>query len=931
MADARRVEEVFKRILDNPPDDRVVALDELCRDDASLRAEVFKLIAADLQATGFLEPPNTSLIGADPLVGASIGRYRVRRLIATGGMGRIYEATQHHPERRVALKALKASLSTGMAVRRFIHEGEILGRLEHPGIAQVIEAGTHGVGPAAVPYLVMEFVDGEPITDFADRRRFKTIERLRLFQQVCAAVHYAHQSLIVHRDLKPSNILVTPDGTAKLVDFGIAKLLDEPGDAETALMTQPGMNVLTPAYASPEQIRGEPVTTASDTYSLGVILYELLTGHRPYRFETARPADVERVVCEREPIRPSTAIGQTVEMTRVEGMPEVAITPESVSSTRGDSPHRLRRRLSGDLDNIVLMALRKEPARRYPSAQQLSDDIGRHLDGMPVIARKDTITYRASKFVRRHRVSVLAGVLITVSLAFAAILSFSQARVAARERDAARAEQAKAERVTEFLQQMLASFDPGQTHGPKVTIREILDEAARRADADLADQPEVQAAVRHTLGETYYSRGYYDEARTQLEAALRERRRLLGDSDVATLKTMNGLARVLQDQGKLAEAELLYRHVLDEYRRQFGIEYPSTLLAMNNLGWLLWSRGQLAEAESLFRQSLTIRQRVVGPDDRETLRTMINLAGILRSRGKLREAEPLSKRALERSKALLGSEDTLTLYAMRSRVTQLTEIGALADAEALARHVLELDLRILGEEHPYVSYSKSALAGALLERGQLAEAERLYRNVLAARTQALGSAHPETINAMNNLGACLLREGKLDQAAKLIDGAFETGRMIWEPAHPDLLDITDNVGRLRAAQGHCDDAVQLLESLRLTRINSSGLESRLTIKTVENLAAVLIACGRAADAETLLQEAINTATRVLAKTDLLVPELQATYGQCLFEMGRTDEAVAPLTRARNFFNQSLGPGHARTREAEALLRKLNAPAGATSS
>lgn len=922
MTEPHKVEDVFKRVLERPPDERMTALDELCAGDVALRAEVHQLIAADLNATGFLEPPVNRANETDLLVGATIGRYQIRRLIADGGMGRVYEATQHRPERRVALKVLKASLSSGSAVKRFIHEGEILGRLEHPGIAQVIEAGTHTDGPAAVPYLVMEFVDGEPITDFADRRRLRTVERIGLFRQVCAAVHYAHQSLIVHRDLKPSNILVTADGVVKLVDFGIAILLNEPGVDDTLALTQPGMNVLTPAYASPEQIRNEPVTTASDVYSLGVVLYELLTGHRPYRFDTARPADVERVVCEREPIRPSTAVGQIIEMTQVVGVPNVAITPQSVSATRSEPPHRLRRRLSGDLDNIVLMALRKEPARRYASAQQLSDDIGRHLDGMPVMARKDTVAYRASKFVRRHRVGVVAGVVIATTLAVAAAVSFSQARVAARERDAARAEQTKAERVTEFLQQMLASFDPGQTRGQQVTIRDILDEAARRADVDLDEQPEVQAAVRHTLGETYHSRGFFDAAQAQLDAALRIRRELLGDSDVGTLKTMNGLARVLQDQGNLADAEPLYRHVLREYQRQFGTENRNTLLAMNNLGWILWSRGRLEEAEFLFRQSLTTRERVVGPNDVETVRTMINLSGILRNRGKLREAEPFSQTSLNRAEKFLGPEHLLTLYAMRLRVGQLREIGALSEAEALGRRVHELDLRILGPEHPYVNYSKTGLMLVLIEQDRLDEAETLAREALVARTNTLGPEHPDTVNTSNNLGTCLLRAGRLDEAAELIERAHESGRAIWEPTHPDLLDVTENLARLHIARGQCDAALRILNTLHTTRIETLGAESRHTIQTTDTLCDALIACGRPGEAEPRLRDAINAANRTLPETDLLRPILQHMYARCLIALDRRDDAVAPITAAQDAFRASLGPEHSRTHETEVLLEQL---------
>src|SRR5271169_1370660 len=449
--------------------------------------------------------------------GDRIGPYRVLRTLGVGGMGEVFLAERADAafEQQVAIKVVYGgSFARGVQSRLKI-ERQILAQLDHPNIAHLLDGGTLPEGRA---YLVMEYVDGIAIDTYCDSNRLDLGARLKLFQIVCAVVHYAHQNLIVHRDLKPSNILVTAAGVPKLLDFGIAKLLDErQAGQHTLAMTHADIRLMTPDHASPEQVRGQPITTSSDVYVLGVLLYKLLAGTGPFLISSVRLAENERAICEKDPRPPS----QTVRRDDSE-------ESRSIAESRSTTPKRLARGLAGDLDNIVLMAMRKEPERRYASAQQMSSDIQRYLEGRPVIARRDTWSYRSSKFVRRHWLPVAAGVgAAALVLAFAATTYMQSLRIAAerdrvaQQRERAEHERARAEEVSSFLVNLFKLSDPEENRGNQVTARELLDSGAKRLQAGLQDQPETKAALLSTVGAVYDSLGQYQDALPILDESLR--------------------------------------------------------------------------------------------------------------------------------------------------------------------------------------------------------------------------------------------------------------------------------------------------------------------------------------------------------------------------------------------------------------------------
>lgn len=506
-----RVEEIFLSALQQEPDARRAHLDAACGGDAPLRAEVESLLASHERARNFIEVPAAAFIAnllpdsfadstlpASSLAGRRIGHYRIEREIDHGGMGTVFLARRSDDEyqKQVAIKIIRGGADDRLLLQRFLDERQILADLDHPNIARLIDGGATEDG---WPYFVMDYIEGVRIDEYCDRAKLSTVERLRLFRDVCAAVQFAHQNLVVHRDIKPSNILVTPNGTPKLLDFGIAKLLS-PNSAPSSERTATLARIMTPQYASPEQVRGANITTESDIYSLGVLLYKLLTGHHPYHFKTLLPTEIERVICETDPEKPSTMITRREEQSDEHGATTSSITPETVGLARGEQPEYLRRRLRGDLDAIVLMAMRKEPRRRYASVAQFSEDIRRHLEGLPVLAHEDTLDYRAGKFIRRNKIAVGATALVLLSLVIGLAVALWQTSVARTERDRAERRFADVRRLSNALlfdiapkiERLEGSMEARESLVSRAL--EYLDSLAQEAGDDAGLQSELAAA-----------------------------------------------------------------------------------------------------------------------------------------------------------------------------------------------------------------------------------------------------------------------------------------------------------------------------------------------------------------------------------------------------------------------------------------------------
>jgi eukaryotic-like serine/threonine-protein kinase len=670
----------------------------------------------------------------DP-AGTRIGPYRVLAALGVGGMGSVYLAVRDDAEyeQRVAIKVMRGGPLSRELQARFRTERQILARLQHPNIARLQDGGTTNDG---TPYLVMEFVDGEPIDAYCDRLELDLIARLRLFRTVCAAVHAAHQHLIVHRDLKPSNILVNQDGVPKLLDFGIAKLLDPAQSGlHTVAFTQADIRIMTPDHASPEQIRGEVITTASDVYVLGVLLYELLTGERPFSLPSRRIADIEKAICEKEAEPPSQYFSGG--------------NSESVSkaaAVRGTNAGRLRRAMAGDLDNIVLMAMRKEPQRRYASAQQLASDIGRYLDGRPVIARRDTVSYRTRKFLRRHWAPAGAFAALFALLCAFAATSHLQAKRIAKERDLVAVQRLRAERetqrateVSDFLINLFRLSDPERSRGNQVTARELLDSGAARLRGSLDRQPQAKAVLLNTVGAVYNSLGLYRDALPVLDESLR----LQGSSGGADNIKLDSL---LERGRSLTEA------------------------------------GQLAAAEQPLAEGLRLAQTSFGGASIETGRALALLGRLRQTQGRFDAAEQLYRRGLHNLGAS-GAPMTDLTWLLNDLAQVLERRDQWQQAKEIYQRAIEIDSRLLGKDHPRLAFHMLNLAQADAYLGELQAAEPLYAEAVRRFETAYGPAHPETFKAWGSYGRFLLRIGHLDAALPYLQKALSGSEALYGPRH----------------------------------------------------------------------------------------------------------------------------------------------------
>jgi len=847
-------EEILRRAAELGPRERAAYIRSACGTDTALFQSVLDRLSAAWLRELTEEPLAEGEEAAEPLTthhgpGERIGPYQILRVLGRGGMGEVYlcERADEQYHKQVAIKLVSRGVLSRQVQTRLRTERQILATLDHPNIARLLDGGATTEG---IPYLVLEYVEGEPIDEYCNSHHLGTAERLRLFRVVCSAVQAAHRNLIVHRDLKPSNILVTADGTPKLLDFGIAKLLDVRQTSHTIAMTQADVRIMTPDHASPEQVRGEPVTTASDVYVLGVLLYELLCGQRPFQVTGLRFHEIERLICEQEPPPPSEA-WTTAHVGSNES--------QSIAARRGSTPQRLRRELTGDLDNIVMMAMRKEPERRYGSVEQFSADIDLHLRGMPVIARRDTWDYRARKFVARHTLGVALSGLFVLLLAGFAVSMYIQAERLRAERDRtkaqferAEAERTRAERVSGFLVDLFRRSDPWETGGENATALELLERGARRIETELANDPDTQANLLDAIGRVYLARGETDNALPLLDRALRLRRELYGSEHVITASSMQSvgtahrhkgefdqsrvlledalriqvqklgeknemvamtldeLARWYRDVGDLDGAEKTFRRSLDVFTVVDGAQSQQAANVNNELATLLLYKGDPAAAEKLYRQVLDADRVHLRADHPRLATETTNLAIALQMQGKLAEAEPLFKQSIESLERVLGREHFDTISALSNYGWFLQVKGDMDGAEKVLRDVLALDQKVQGRVHPYVGHDMSNLADLLYERGQFEESEHLYRDAIEIYKATLPDNHQYVATTLTGLARIFAERGDTARVSALIDRAVGIWRKQLPDDHWQIARSRAVLGRSLVQQGRFADAEPIL-------------------------------------------------------------------------------------------------------------------------
>jgi tetratricopeptide (TPR) repeat protein/predicted Ser/Thr protein kinase len=806
-----RVEELFREALERPPEEREDFVIRASGGDATVRDEVLSLLHHHAMGHGFLSTPAVeeafgSRPGprrgvADDAAGAThlpprqrIGTYTIIDVLGGGGMGVVYLAEQENPRRKVALKVLRTGLATPAMLRRFEHEAELLGRLHHPGIAQVYEAGTADTGEGAQPFFAMEYIEGRPLLEHADARKLGTRERLDLLARICDAVHAAHQNGVIHRDLKPGNILVDAGGQPKVLDFGVARATDSDIQA-TTLRTDIGQLIGTVPYMSPEQAAGDPAALdlRSDVYALGVLAYELLAGRLPYDLRNKLIHEAVRVIRETDP------------------------TPLS-------SVNRIFR---GDVETIVARALEKEKARRYQSASELGADIRRYLNDEPIAARPPSAIYQARKFVRRHRALVGGIAAVFVALVAGLLATFrewlraegllaDQIRLTDEVRDqTARAEEAlaqqivltdkattetaKAERVLSVLLDILGSPDP-TVQGREVKVVDVLQRSAEVIDRELVDQPEVRAWLHARLGKVYMMMGVLDAAEPHLRTALEIREKTLPAEhwDIAT--NLSDLARLLKQMERLEEAEPLYRRALAMAPTVYGPDHNNNAIIACNLASVLEALDRKDEAEALVREALALQVRTLGASNSETLITQNSLADLLMGQGRIEEAAELLRQGVAGCREQLGATSPFTLSAMLRLAEAYRRLERLDEAEPLIREAVAGFEHTFGPENVYTMRALFNL-GSLLNMRDPVAAEPILRRTLEFSLTSPAAPPLERGTRQIALGSCMLKQNRLDEAESLL----VEGRRTVEAAHaPDhalcrrATELLGDVERLRA-------------------------------------------------------------------------------------------------------------------------------------
>ena len=815
-----RIAQIYEELCERPASEHDRLLARACGADESLRCEVESLLRQDISRDGPLERAAESVVNAGA-VPRFIGPYRILRLVGEGGMGAVYEAEQDHPRRTVALKVIKSAFASPELLRRFVLEAEALGRLQHPGIARIYEAGAADTSWGSQPYFVMEFIRGESLLKYAGRERLDTRRRLELMIKVCDAVDHAHQRGIIHRDLKPANILVDETGQPKVLDFGVARMADS--EANASRQTSLGDLVGTLAYMSPEQLTASPVEERTDVYSLGVILYELLAGRRPYEPSREWP-EAAHVIREQDP-------------------PPLG---------------KVNRAYHGDLETVAAKALEKDRERRYGSPGELAADLRRYLAHEPISARPASTVYRARKFIRRHGVLVGATTAIFAVLVAGIAVSAWQAIRANRERDRAlRAEQV-ATAVNDFLQNDLlaqagarAQAGTRTTPDPDLKVRTALDRAAGRIRGRFDAQPAVEASIRRTIGLAYFDLSIFPDAQLHLERAVELRKRALGPEHPDTLTSMDELGVLYNLQGKYAAAEGLLSQVLEARRRLLGGEHRDTLATMSDLALAISYEGDDARAASIFEKVLDAYRRIQGEAHPATLGVMDNLASTYARVGRYPEAAPLFERELELSRRVLGPQHPDTLNSMHNLATAYRSLGKYADADRLFNAALDARRRVLGEEHWETQNSLYSLALSYRAQGRYVEAEKLFKQAGETLAATLGPEQQQSLRPWYYLAEMYERQGRLAEAAEIFNRVLGVRRRDLGPGNQYTAQALSALGEVRLDQGAYIEAEKLLREA--SRIRAEKAPDRWErYYTDSMLGASLARLGRQAEARMLL-------------------------------------------------------------------------------
>ena len=822
-------------------DARASMLAKFAAEHPDLEQQLLDLLAADSADDSSLAEPIASSARelaeatTDPWDNRRIGAWTIRHRIADGGMGAVFLAERSDDEyqQTVALKIMTAQLLAKDAVTRFRAERQILASLSHPNIAKLIDGGSTDEN---LPYLVLEYVDGLPIDQYCDEQQLSIPERLRLFMKVCSAVDFAHRNLVVHRDLKPNNILVDTSGEPKLLDFGIAKLLESSSVQQTMAVTREGMRAMTPEYASPEQVRGEPISVATDVYALGVLLYRLMTGQSPYGVSTAVPREYEAAILDNEPRRPSTVVTS----------PDTALT---VGASRATSPQRLQRRLAGDLDNIVLHALQKEPERRYATANSLATDIGRYLAHQPVLARGDNWPYKLRKFIVRNARSLAIALLVVASIA---TLSIYYTMELAAERDRANLAAAQSNEVATFLTGLFESASPHESQGEAITAVELLEQGRERIE-ELDEQPQLQAELKRIMASSMTALGDVERSVSMLERVLALKEAAVPRDEYSISQTTHNLAEAYRQLGDLEKAEHYSRRTIDTATAVLGPDNSHVAYVMARLGVILQDAGRADEALDIEQRALAIMVANGDGESANALDVRGNISNALARLGRYREAEQILRETIALSEQTIGESHPNTIIRRTNLCLVLIRLGESDQAVSILDENIPRGIKVWGADYPHVAFMLSAKAAALKRLGRMQESLDAYLAALEITRARSGEDSIAYVRGLRGTAGVLMDLARYDEAESMFDDALARAIAIRGEQSTDADVLRLRLGQLAGRRERFAEAESKLRPLLAAR-DSFGKANFLILK--REMAYALSRQGKVEEAETLLQEVL---------------------------------------------------------------------------
>ena len=891
--DWERLQSVFDVAADLGPEERRRYLDEACEGDTGLRLRVDSLLLSVEGGTDFGDALSRGVAETlripMPRIGGRLGAYEITGEIGRGGMGIVYRATRADDEYKkdVAIKVAALGMLTPDLRERFLRERQILANLDHPNIARLLDGGTT---PEGIPFVVMEFVSGTPIDAYCEERKLPRRARIELMIEVARAVDYAHRHLVVHRDLKPDNIFITETGEPKLLDFGIAKALGPEAAGLNGMETIDSQRLLTPGYASPEQVQGGVITTATDVYQLGVMLYELLTGSRPFRATEAKLGELGRTICEVPPPKPN---------------------------------------LDADLDRILLQTLEKDPLRRYVSAGALADDLRRYLDGFPVLARTPSWRYSAGKFLKRHKFAAAAAAAFALMLMGVSIAMTVLARKATREAGLASQQARIANQTTDFLLGLFDANDPENGRGDKITARELLDRGAKQVRSSPDQDPVVQVKLLDEMGHMYLALGDTQQGKALLEDSLKLRRERLPKDDLATAATLDLLAAAESDLTHFDKAATDQRESLELYEHALGDKDERVAQAMAELGGTLWEEDQLVEAEKYQTEAVALSTRLAGRHDPNTMDMLNDLALTYDHEGKLTEEEGILQEILAEQEKELRPGHPQLAYTWSNLGWMYDSQGRFAEAESAMRKALEIRLAAYTPEHWLIASSRVALAYMLMNRGKDVEALEQARQAKAADLKAFGQAHKETTGAEDVLGVALMRNGRGREALADLNASLESKKSLYPAGHRAFSLSRLQLAEVDYATGDLAEAkreIELAQPLAQGAASSSKCCIQLKMWPVE--AQIEAESGDYAAAKAAANREIALAGEYhLSGDHPRVATARAVLGWVDLREGKAGDGIPLLQEALKEHRQSYGAEDAQTAQTAMWLAACLAAAG----